>query len=133
MSFQLVLHGKLSFIRQQNRKYVDDSQSTLANVIKSPSLEEAILELLEKGLIRKDQRNISVHRVVQEAMNYHSMEDLQASFDAAVRLVRYSFPDLPYSRRYSRNFTESSGVRSIPEGVDRGYFAQGMANMPGLH
>lgn len=66
-------------------------------MIKSQALEEAINELLEKGLIRKDQRNISVHRVVQEAMNYHSMEDLQASFDAAVRIVRYSFPCFPLS------------------------------------
>lgn len=83
------MNGKLSFIRQQGRKFADDS---LATAIQSASLEAAIAELLERGLIRKDNRVISVHRVVQEAMNYHSMEDLQASFDAATRIVGYPFP-----------------------------------------
>lgn len=67
---------------------MEDPHSSLASVIKSPALEAAITELLERGLIRRDNRIISVHRVVQEAMNYHSIEDLQASFDSATRIVR---------------------------------------------
>lgn len=43
-------------------------------------------------LITIDGRVISVHRVAQEAMNYHSLEDLQESFDAAVRIVAEAFP-----------------------------------------
>ena len=65
-----------------------DDKASLASVIQPPpALESVINELLEKSLIKKDNRIISVHRVVQEAMNYHSLEDLQASFDAAVALV----------------------------------------------
>lgn len=72
---------------------MDDSQSALTTMIKpSPKLEAAILELLEKGLIRKANGAISLHRVIQEAMNYHSIEALQASFDAAVQLVSYQCP-----------------------------------------
>jgi len=59
----------------------------LANVIVSPALEAALAELLKAELIRKDNQTISVHRVVQEAVNYHSIEDLQVSFDAAVSIV----------------------------------------------
>jgi hypothetical protein len=32
------------------------------------------------------------HRVVQEAMNYHSSEDLQDYFDSAIALVYEAFP-----------------------------------------
>jgi len=58
-------------------------------VIIPPPLEAALVELLKYRLIRRDERIISVHRVVQEAMNYHTIEDLQASFDAAVSIVCY--------------------------------------------
>ena len=47
-------------------------------------------------LIQRDGRVITVHRVVQEAMNYHSFQDLQESFDAAVRLVAEAFPRRQY-------------------------------------
>lgn len=59
-----------------------------------PSLDATILELLEKRFIRKDDKTISVHRVVQEAMDYHSIEDLQESFGAAVQIASYSLHDL---------------------------------------
>jgi hypothetical protein len=84
------MNNKLSFIRHNpHRRIMDDSPEDLASVIISPSLEAALAELLGKNLIRRDNRVISVHRVVQEAMNYHSIEDLQASFDAAVSIVCY--------------------------------------------
>jgi hypothetical protein len=86
----LNVNNKLSFIRHNfNYRTTDDSGDSLASMIISPSLEAALAELLGKGLIRIDNRIISVHRVIQEAMNYHSIEDLQASFDAAVSIVCY--------------------------------------------
>lgn len=90
INFQSALNGKLSFIRQEAGNSGDDSPSSLVNAIVSRPLEAALIELLKYGLIRRDNRIISVHRVVQEAMNYHSIEDLQASFDAAVSIVCYS-------------------------------------------
>lgn len=36
------------------------------------------------------------HRVVQEAMNWHSQEDLQRCFDSAVALVYEAFPKQIY-------------------------------------
>jgi hypothetical protein len=89
MNPQSVLNGKLSFIRSQTPAYVGNSPSSLVNVITSPPLEAALAELSEYGLIRRDNRIISIHRAVQEATNYLSIEDLQASFDAAVSIVCY--------------------------------------------
>lgn len=43
-------------------------------------------------LIKQEGREVWAHRVVQEAMNYHSSEDLQEYFDAAVALVYEAFP-----------------------------------------
>jgi hypothetical protein len=83
------LDGKLSFIRGQTGGDKDASTFSLAKAISSPALDSAVAELQQKKLIRKENRVISVHRVVQEAMNYHSIEDLQASFDAAVAIVCY--------------------------------------------
>ena len=53
----------------------------------TPALSAALEELRTANLIQWNHRVISIHRVVQEAMNYHSIEDLQASFNAAVRIV----------------------------------------------
>jgi hypothetical protein len=59
-------------------------------------------ELLEKELIKKDRHTLSIHRVVQEAVNYHDVDDLQESFDIASRLVYEQFPkqDLSESSLY---------------------------------
>lgn len=35
---------------------------------------------------------MSIHRVVQEAVNFQSVEDLQEAFDAAAKLVANQFP-----------------------------------------
>lgn len=58
----------------------------------SPALEKALEELLENNLIRRDGRTISIHRSVQEATNFHDVDDLQESFDNASRLVFEAFP-----------------------------------------
>lgn len=63
-------------------------EAALTSIVNiTPALSAALDELRTANLIQWDHRIISVHRVVQEAMNYHSIEDLQASFDAAVRIV----------------------------------------------
>jgi hypothetical protein len=49
-------------------------------------------ELLRFQLIRQEGREIWVHRVVQEAMNYHTFDEFQESFDSASRLVYEAFP-----------------------------------------
>jgi hypothetical protein len=73
---------------------VDDrSQAALSSVITPPAaLRAAIDELLRFQLMQQQGRNIWVHRVVQEAMNYYSFEEFQESFDSASRLVYEVFP-----------------------------------------
>ena len=90
---QSILDGPLEFCKQDAKHIDKDSRVALADVIDpSPQLLLAIEELLEKILIKRDGRNLSVHRVVQEATTYGDLIDLQTSFDAAVRLVHYRFP-----------------------------------------
>jgi len=64
---------------------VEAALTSIVNI--TPALSAALDELRTANLIQWNHRVITVHRVVQEAMNYHSNEDLQASFDAAVRIV----------------------------------------------
>jgi hypothetical protein len=74
--------------------YVDENNRASLFSIVTPSreLEEAIEELLSKQLIRKDRQNMSIHRVVQEAVSYQDVDDLQESFNIASRLVHEQFP-----------------------------------------
>jgi hypothetical protein len=65
----------------------------LASVISAPPLLRAALdELVDFKLIKQEGRELWAHRVVQEAMNYHSSEELQDYFNAAVALVYEAFP-----------------------------------------
>lgn len=88
------MDGKLAFCKQKtNEKDDQDSEAALASVISAPPLLRAALDqLVAYKLIKEEGRELFAHRVVQEAMNYHSSEDLQASFDAAVALVYEAFP-----------------------------------------
>jgi galactokinase len=52
----------------------------------------AIDELVSFKLIKLEGRELRAHRVVQEAMNYHSSQDLQDYFDCATALVYEAFP-----------------------------------------
>jgi hypothetical protein len=91
---QSILDGPLEFCKQDAKHIDKDSRVALADVIDpSPKLLSAIEELLKKTLIKRDGRYLSVHRVVQEATTYGDLIDLQTSFDAAVRLVHYRFPE----------------------------------------
>lgn len=87
---QNALSGKLAFCKQPN-VHTDRSGNSivpLSSILQpTPALQAALNELESTALIRRDHRVVSVHRVVQEAMNYHSQQDLQESFDCAVALV----------------------------------------------
>jgi hypothetical protein len=91
-------------------------------VIISPLLEAALIELLEKGLIKRDNKVIFVHRVVQEAMNYYSIKDLQASFDAAVSIIR-CLALSPYTRSLQGRLTFPLGIRGVSKSLDQRRFA----------
>jgi hypothetical protein len=87
-----VLNGKLSFCKQ-HQNLINEEHITLTNVLApTQALEDALAALVKAELIKREGRVIYIHRVVQEAMNYHSAEDLQKSFDAAVRIVAEAFP-----------------------------------------
>lgn len=90
---QRALDGPLAYCKQ-DPTYVDNrEQASLFSVlVPSPAFEKAIDELLAKELIRKDRHILSIHRVVQEAVSYHDVDDLQESFDIASRLVYEQFP-----------------------------------------
>jgi len=84
------LDGKLAFAKQEFPQYVNEQnrEAALTSIVNiTPALSAALDELRTANLIQWDHRVISMHRVVQEAMNYHSIEDLQTSLDAAVRIV----------------------------------------------
>lgn len=84
------MDGKLGFAKQEFPQYVNEQkrEAALFSIVNiTPALSAAFEELRTANLIQWDHRVISVHRVVQEAMNYHSIEDLQTSLDAAIRIV----------------------------------------------
>lgn len=90
---QSALNGKLHFCKQPDNLVDERSQAALSSVVNPPpALRAAIDELLRFQLIRQEGREIWVHRVVQEAMNYHSFDEFQESFDSASRLVYEAFP-----------------------------------------
>jgi hypothetical protein len=125
---QAALNGKLSFIKRSQK--IMDEQASLASAVQSnPALDAVINELLDKSLIKKENRVISVHRVVQEAMNYHSLEDLQASFDAAVALV--GFPR-DYLGRF-QPYNVCVGLRGVPEERNWRAYVQRVAYLPKLY
>jgi hypothetical protein len=90
---QKALDGKLSFCKQHPDHVDATSNVTLSNVIRAPArLQLAIDELLKFKLIKREGREISAHRVVQEAMNYHSLSELQQYFNSGAALVYEAFP-----------------------------------------
>jgi hypothetical protein len=90
---QSALNGKLAFCKLPGNLVDDETQAALSSVVTPPqALREAIVELIKFQLIRQEGRELWVHRVVQEAMNYHSFAEFQESFDSASRLVYEAFP-----------------------------------------
>jgi hypothetical protein len=113
---QRALDGPLAFCKQ-DPTYVDskDRASLYSVVTPSPAFEKAIDELLAKELIRRDRNVLSIHRVVQEAVNYHDVEDLQKSFDVASRLVYEQFPKQVMSESLYKEWNVCQEY--IPHGV----------------
>ncbi|KAH9220315.1 P-loop containing nucleoside triphosphate hydrolase protein [Leptodontidium sp. 2 PMI_412] len=81
-----ILNATLAFCKPGS------SQLLHGGVTISPGLDKAICELQEKKLIKYNKQMMSIHRVVQEAVNFQSVEDLQEAFDAAAKLVANQFP-----------------------------------------
>jgi hypothetical protein len=93
---QTRLDGRLEFCKHSMS---DESQSILSSAVDPSSAMEAALEELQKAnLITRNGRDLVVHRVIQEAMNFHGIHDLQESFDAASQLVYEAFPKQDSSR-----------------------------------
>jgi hypothetical protein len=113
---QRALDGPLAFCKQ-DPTYVDskDRASLFSVVTPSPAFEKAIDELLAKELIRKDRNVLSIDRVVQEAVNYHDVEDLQKSFDITSRLVYEQFPKQVISESLYKEWNVCQEY--IPHGV----------------
>lgn len=63
-----------------------------AVILSSPELQSAIDELIEQGMVSGTRRNLTIHREVQEAVNYQGAVDLEDSFDAAAYLLYDAFP-----------------------------------------
>jgi hypothetical protein len=89
-SNQARLDGRLAFCK---RSVSDESQAVLASAVDpSPALEAVLDELQKANLVSRNGRDLVIHRVIQEAMNFHGIHDLQESFDAASQLVYEAFP-----------------------------------------
>ena len=89
-----MLNGSLTWCKQENVRPGEKQIATLYDLITpAPAFEAAIRELVDKKLIKQTgPRLYSIHRVVQEAMNWKSIDELQASFETAARLVCEQFP-----------------------------------------
>lgn len=113
---QRALDGRLAYCKQ-DPVYIDskDRASFYSVVTPSPEFEQAVDELLAKQLIRKDRHVLSIHRVVQEAVNYHDLDDLQESFDIASRLVYEQFPKQDTSESLYKQWSVCQEY--IPHGV----------------
>jgi hypothetical protein len=90
---QRALDGRLQFCRQNPGSDDNSVHTALSTVVTAPPLlRKALDELVLFKLIKLEGRSIFAHREVQEAMNYHSAQDLQDFFDSAVALVYEAFP-----------------------------------------
>ena len=58
----------------------------------TPELRNALDELASREILKQDGRILAVHRVIRDAINHHSKDDLQDSFNSAVSLVYEAFP-----------------------------------------
>jgi len=98
---QKALDIALSFARQDPVHVDENDRASLFSIITpSEAFDKAINELLDRKLVKQEGRVLSVHRVVQEATNYHDKDDLQKSFAQAARLVYEQFPKYGIATRY---------------------------------
>ncbi|KAH8755898.1 hypothetical protein BGZ57DRAFT_1009101 [Hyaloscypha finlandica] len=90
---QKALDIVLSFCRTDTVHLDENDQASLFSIM-SPAepFEEAMNQLVDRKLVKQEGRFYSVHRVVQEAVNYHDADDLQNSFVQAATLIYEQFP-----------------------------------------
>jgi hypothetical protein len=81
---QARLDGRLEFCKQED--------PTITAVEMSKAMQAAVTELKVAGFIQQDKRVFIIHRVIQEAMNYMDINDLQDSFNAATNILHEAFP-----------------------------------------
>ena len=92
---QSALDGPLSFSKQDATHVDSKNHASLFSIITpSPAFEKVVNELLERQLVKKKGRDLSIHHAVQEAVNYYDLRDLQQSFNIASRLVYEQFPKM---------------------------------------
>jgi hypothetical protein len=98
---QKALDIVLSFCRTDTVHLDENDQASLFSIM-SPAepFEEAMNQLVDRKLVKQEGRFYSVHRVVQEAVNYHDADDLQNSFVQAARLIYEQFPKQTISTLY---------------------------------
>jgi hypothetical protein len=90
---QKALDIVLSFCRQDLVHLDENERASIFSIITpSEAFEKAVNQLLDRKLIKQDGRVYTVHRVVQEAVSYHDVDELQKSFAQAARLVYEQFP-----------------------------------------
>jgi hypothetical protein len=89
---QSALEPVLSVFKQDAKHIDRNNRTSLVNLSPTPTLQAALRELVRLGLIKNDGLNYTIHRVVQEAVNYADNDELQASFNTACRLVYEQFP-----------------------------------------
>jgi tetratricopeptide (TPR) repeat protein len=90
---QKALDIALSFCRQDPVHLDENERASIFSIITpSEAFEKAMNQLLDRKLIKQDGRMYTVHRVVQEAVSYHDVDELQKSFAQAARLVYEQFP-----------------------------------------
>lgn len=106
----------MEFCKQDKSNHTASSRAALASVATpSPEFEQAITQLLNRELIKQDSRVLSIHRVVQEAINFQGVDDVQKSFDLASRLINEQFPTLRLNQSSFGKWTICQEY--IPHGV----------------
>jgi hypothetical protein len=81
----------------------------------SRAFEEAMKELVKRELVKQDGKIFSIHRAVQEAVNYHDVDDLQNSFNIASRLAYEAFPKRQMNKALYEKWSQCQEY--IPHGV----------------
>ena len=101
-SNQSRLEGRLSFCK---RAVSTGSDLRLASTLDTtPAMEAALEELRNAKLIHQHGRVLRIHRVIQEAMNFNDIHQLQDSFDAATQLLYDAFPKQDEGRPMNENW-----------------------------
>jgi hypothetical protein len=72
-------------------------------------------ELVKRKLVKQDGKIYSIHRSVQEAVNYHDVDDLQNSFNIASRLAYEAFPKRQLNESLFKKWSQCQEY--IPHGV----------------